>query len=45
MLFGCYGSARQRVLESRARLECGALENGDATVLRNNVQLELERGH
>ena len=45
VLFGCYGS-RQRVLE-RARLECGPLESGDATVLRHNVgllQLELKRG-
>ena len=31
----------------RARLECGPLESGDATVLPHNVrllQLELERG-
>ena len=43
VVFGCYGLARQWVLESRARLECGALESGDASVLPNNVQLELER--
>ena len=46
VLFGCYGS-RQRVLGRRARLECGPLESGDATVLLHNVrllQLELERG-
>ena len=47
VVFGCYGS-RQRVLGRKARLECGPLESGDATVLRHNVgllQLELERGH
>ena len=46
VVFGCYGS-RQRVL-GWARLECGPLESGDATVLRHNVrllELELERGH
>ena len=45
VLFGCYGS-RQRVL-GWARLECGPLESGDATVLRHNVrllELELEGG-
>ena len=41
VVFGCYGS-RQRVL-GWARLECGPLESGDASVLPHNVGLlELE---